>query len=98
MNVSNLLRRRAVTGTLGSLALAVTFFLAMRGGLSVVAGMPQLDAAIHAGLLAFLAWTVAMLTAFTARDAAQGGVWVYGSALVCAVFGWACTGAGSVAA
>lgn len=94
MKPAKVLMMRAVVGTAGALLLAFCFFVALRGGLSALVGVPRTDAGITAGLLAFLAWTVAALTAFTSRSAEQAGAWVYGGAAVFAMIGWLCTSQG----
>lgn len=98
MKLANVLLMRAVVGTVGAVLLALCFFVALRGGLSALAGVPRTDAAVTAGLLAFLAWTIAALTSFTSRSAVQAGAWVYGASAVFAVIGWACADRGGALA
>lgn len=79
---------RTLLGTLGGFVLALSFFAALSGSLTALIGVPRIDAAVTAGLLAFLVWTIAALAAFTARSVGLTGVWVFGSSAALALIGW----------
>lgn len=86
---------RMLTGTVGGVLLALCFFAALSGTLHLFIGVPRLDAAVTAGLLAFLVWTIAALAAFTSRSATQASAWVFGATVVFGCIGLACSMGGS---
>ncbi len=77
---------RSVLGFGGGYLLALCFTIAVGVLLAQFAGVPRADAAVLAGMLSFLVWTMALLVAFAASSTARATAWIVGSiALLCLV-------------
>jgi len=79
---------RALIGALGGFVLAMAFVIGAAGLLTVSGLLTRADAVVAAGMLAFLAWTIAVLVAFAAASARRAAAWVLGSATGFALLGW----------
>jgi hypothetical protein len=79
---------RALIGALGGFMLAISFMMGTAGSLTASGLLTRADAVVTAGMLAFLAWMIAVLVAFGAASVRRAAAWVLGSATGFALLGW----------
>jgi len=81
---------RALIGALGGFAAALCFMIGTASVLAATGWLPRADAAIAAGMPAFLIWMMAVLIAFGAASVCRAAGWVFGGATGFALLGWMC--------
>jgi hypothetical protein len=79
---------RTLIGVLGGLVLALSFMVGTTGILTAMQWMARADAVVATGMLAFLAWTMAVLVSFGARSSMRAAAWVLGGGAGFMLVGW----------
>jgi hypothetical protein len=81
---------RALIGTLGGFIAAFTFMVGLAALLFALRLLSRADAAVTAGMLAFLVWAAALLVAFGAATTQRAAAWIGGSSVAFSALGWIC--------
>jgi hypothetical protein len=81
---------RALIGVFGGFAFALCFMVGMASSMAAAGWLSRADAAVAAGMLAFLVWMSSVLTSFAAASAWRAAAWLAAPACAFALLAWWC--------